>query len=132
MGWLVAIEHGSVRLYEKDGKLGLDDIYAVTESPFDVAMTIRSSRSRGITWLVNDEGLFKFEAARTSGELSAYLMAEGKPHNWAISFVRPWDGQPIVGPILVCAVQGEHHVPLTREEADSIYNGLAALGYTPT
>ncbi len=132
MGWLIAIEQGAVRRYEHDGTLTLDDIYSVTESPFTVGMTMRGEGSRGVTFLVNDEGLFKYEAAMDSGEIVAYLAANTRPHRWALSLVRPWDAQPLVGPVLVCAVQGSSHVPLTNDEADSIYNALRALGYVPT
>ncbi len=133
MGWYIEITQGSVTRHEHQGQIKLETIYSVVESPFDIAMSIETKKGRGrrcIDWLMNDEGLFKYEGTRKEHNDPERWGRERKPHRWAMTIIRPTDGSPIVGPLMVCACNARGvHVPLTDAEADQIVGALSSIGF---
>ena len=132
MSAYLIVDRGTVRRVAHKGRIGLSEIYEAVESPFCVGMSIHAGPDRRIEFLVNDEGLFQHEAAQD--EIRAARIdptADGKPHRWAMTFIRPSDGSPLVGPMLVCAAdtrEGEF-LPLTQDEARTYYQAFVLLGF---
>lgn len=130
-GALVTIKQGRVRIVlHEQNTVQLADINQHVGSPFDVFMSHRLTDTRRIDWLCNDEALLRYDALREDVHRAAM---EGYIHEWALSFVRPTDGSPIAGPLMVCAVDyttGES-LPLTHEEAVRVYESLVVIGFRP-
>ncbi len=55
---------------------------------------------------------------------------EQKPHRWGMTIIRPSDGSPIVGPMMVCACTKDgEHVALTDAEVERVTDGLSVMGF---
>ena len=120
-GYLTIIQGKAARVDHPRRLITLDDIHAVVGSPCDTFMVIKLSPRRSIDWLCNDEALLRYE----DHALEIHGLVPGPLHRWALSFVRPWDGSPIAGPLMIMASnQAGESLPLTDAECEE---GLAAL-----
>lgn len=130
-GAIVTIRQGYVRVVPHDADtVKLADINEHVGSPFGVFMTQRVTEVRRLDWLCHDEALLRYDSLREEVHRS---QMRGHVHEWALSFVRPTDGSPIAGPLMVCALDyatGES-LPLTHEEAARVYDSLVAIGFRP-
>lgn len=129
-GAYVAIKQGRVTVVPFRGAVQLGDINLVVGQPFGTFMVQPITARREIRWLCNDSALLHFDHNREEIHRTA---STGGTHIWALSFVRPWDGSPIAGPLMVVIFNRDmdQFEPLPSEQATNLYEALIAIGFRP-
>ena len=129
MSGYVTIKRGRIAVVPHTGTLSLETIEGVVGRSFGTFMAIRDTPRQSTVWLCNDDALLHYQ--RHADEVQTTARDEPMPHPWALSFVRPWDGSPIAGPLLICQVYRELHYALTDAVAVRWYDALSLLGFRP-
>ena len=127
----VTIKRGRIAVVPHKGALSLETIEAVVGHPFGTFMAIRSTPRESVVWLCNDDALIEYQRHADDVDFARLALKETMPHPWGLSFVRPWDGSPIAGPLLICQVYRELHMPMTDAVAVRWYDALTLLGFRP-
>ena len=130
MSGYVTIKRGRVAIVHCRLAIDAADINAEVGEPSGTFMSIYETNRRRIDWLCNDNALIEYQ--RHAEEI-ARAGPNDPPHEWAISFVRPWDGSPIAGPLMICALRVSDgvHLPLSDAECVRYYDALTLFGYQP-
>ena len=125
----ITLVQGELQVIASVGRIGIEAFRQVLGSPFDCFMAREIRPGRRLDWWCNDEALLRYEDEQPSIQL-AQREPGSQPHRWALSFVRPWDGSPIAGPLLICASDNRGvSLSLNTEELQQGVDALSWLGF---
>ncbi len=125
----ITLVQGELEVIESLGRIGIEAFRQVLGSPFDCFMARKLGPDRRIDIWCNDEALLRYEDEQPAIQL-AQREPGSQPHRWALSFVRPWDGSPIAGPLLICASNSRgESLSLINVELTVAINALEWIGF---